>query len=395
MQICCIASNIFGFTGGIQIYTRHLLENLQQLVPDADCQVLLKYDRPADITQADRPIPGMQFTGFGQWPRQLQTLFMTLAIWWIALRHPQTLFITTHVNYGKALVWAKRWFGIRYWIVAHGLEVWDIHTGLSYAALAEATAIAAVSHYTRNHLIEQQGLDPDRIHLLTNIFDAQRFQIQPKPDYLLKRHGLAIDQPVILTVCRLGKLDAYKGYEQILRSLPVIKQTIPNIHYLLVGKGDDQPRLQQLIQTLDIAANVTLTGFIPDAELPDYYNLCDLFAMPSAGEGFGIVYLEAMASGKPVLAGNADGAIDPLAQGKFGCLVNPANQPEITHALTQLLQGTYPNPRLYQPQVLRQWAVSSFTRSRFQAQLHYLLQQHQFSPMAATPPAEISYPSEL
>ncbi|NEQ99836.1 MAG: glycosyltransferase family 4 protein [Cyanothece sp. SIO2G6] len=376
-RICCVAPNIFGFTGGIQIYTRNLLEQFKTILPDAQYTTLLKYDRPSDVLNSSAPIPGIRFCCFGQWPRQLQTILMTLTLLWLAFRYRDMLFIVTHANYAKALCIAKRMFNIRYWIVAHGLEVWDVKPGLLQTALRQADRIAAVSQYTRQRLMQEQSIPGDRIHILTNTFDAERFQIAPKPLHLLEKHSLNPRQKVILTVCRLGgESPLYKGYEHIIRILPQLREHFSDIQYVLVGKGSDLKRIQQLVNTLDLQANVILPGFVPDEILPDYYNLCDVFAMPSTGEGFGIVYLEALSCGKPVLAGNQDGAVDPLLNGELGCLINPHDREEILMALLNILQGHYPNNRVYQPEYLREQAIAHFSINQFQTQLIHLL-QHQ------------------
>ena len=137
----------------------------------------------------------------------------------------------------------------------------------------------------------------------------------------------------------MSKVEQHKGYDRLIRTLPTIIQTIPNIHYLIVGQGDDRPRIEQLIQSLSLEKYVTLTGFIPDQELVDYYNLCDIFAMPSKDEGFGIVYLEALACGKPTLGGNQDGAIDALCHGERGVLGDHDNLDEMAQAIIIVLQG--------------------------------------------------------
>jgi len=380
-QICCVAPNIFGFTGGVQIYTRNLLEQLKVVLPEAQCMTLLKYDRPSDVANASVPIPGIRFYCFGQWPRQVQTVAMTLMLLWLAWRQPHMLFIATHAQYAKALWLAKRVFKIRYWVVAHGLEVWNVPPGLLRTALRQADQIAAVSQYTRQRLMQEQSIAGDRIAILVNTLNAARFQIAPKPAHLLQQHGLRPDQKVILTVCRLGgESPLYKGYEQIIRLLPQLKAHWLDIQYVLVGKGSDLKRIQQLVQSLGLSENVILTGFVADEALPAYYNLCDVFAMPSTGEGFGIVYLEALSSGKPVLGGNQDGAVDPLLNGALGCLVNPRDRDEIAATLRQILQGTYPNPAIYQPEYLREQVIAHFSLTQFQTQLRQLLQQQGMGP---------------
>jgi len=122
---------------------------------------------------------------------------------------------------------------------------------------------------------------------------------------------------------------------------------------------------------------VTLAGTVSDAELPDYYNLCDVFAMPSKGEGFGIVYLEALSCGKPVLAGNMDGSCDPLQHGQLGVLVNPDNTAEIAEALISILKRTYPLPILYRGDELRERTLKAFGPDRFFSEVKYLLDEFQ------------------
>ena len=290
-------------------------------------------------------------------------------------QHPD-LVISTHLNFTVAAYWLKRLAGIPYWAVAHGFEAWDVKRPALRRAIAHADRILAVSSYTRDRLLQEQTLDPQRVSLLPNTFDAQRFQVAAKPDDLLKRYHLTPDQPLILTVNRLAAGEAYHPYDRVLAALPQIHQAIPNAHYLIVGKGDDRPRLERLIADQQLQQCVTLAGFVSDDELPAYYNLCDVFAMPSKLEGFGIVFLEAMASGKPVLGGDRDGSVDALAQGRLGALIDPDDTAAIAHTLIQILQGNYPHPLLYQPEALRQAAIETFGNEPFRKTLDQLLSSH-------------------
>ncbi len=366
--------NIFGFKGGVQVYSIFLLQALQQLYPNANYDIFLKYDRETP----DNPpfLSQTRFHCLGNWSRFLQTLLLTLKTISLGIWQQPTALITTHLNYSIACYWLKRLTGTPYWVIVHGLEGWNLSHPLRQKALRHADKVIAVSHYTRDRLLQEQRLNPAQISVLPNTFAATQFQPTPKPDYLLQRYRLTKDQPVILTVTRLGRSASYKGYDQILRALVEIRRHIPNIHYILVGKGDDRPRIEALIAQLNLQQSVTLAGFVPDAELCDHYNLCDIFAMPSQGEGFGIVYLEALACGKPVLAGNQDGAVDPLVHGKLGCLVDPLNESEITRNLQQILQRTYPNPLLFQPEVLRQETIKRFEFAQFSQTLTTLTQTH-------------------
>ncbi len=366
--------NIFQFKGGIQVYSAFLLEALQNIAPNLNYDVFLKHD--TRIVEEISFLPHTRFHFSGKWSAGLRTFIFVSQLLGYGLWQRPRIVISTHVNFTLAAYWLKRLTGIPYWAVAHGVDAWEINNSALQKALKSADRILAVSNYTRDRLIQEQNLNPSRISLLPNTFDVERFKIAAKPDYLLQRHNLNPEQPVILTVARLDNSERYKGYDQILKALPAIRQTVPNIHYVIVGKGSDRPRIEQLIADLDLQANVTLAGFVPDAELNDYYNLCDLFAMPSKGEGFGIVYLEALACGKPVLAGDCDGAIDALCDGELGVLLDPDNLDAIAQNLMQMIQGIHPHPLIYQPQALRQKVIDRYGFARFQNTLSQLLEKY-------------------
>ncbi|MCF2144919.1 glycosyltransferase [Desmonostoc muscorum LEGE 12446] len=365
-----IFPNIFGFKGGIQVYSIFLLKALQDLYPEANYDVFLKYDKQNLKQQPNLQfLTSTRFHYFGHLPRLLQTLLFAIKIIIFAIFQRPTIVISTHVNYAVACYVLKLITGIPYWVVAHGLEVWDIDSNLTKLALQKADKIISVSNYTRQRLLAETNIDAKKIVVLPNTFDAKQFQIKPKPSYLLKRYNLRDEQPVILTVTRLGRMAKYKGYDQIIHGLVKVRSHIPNVHFILAGKGDDLPRIKTLVNSLNLQDCITIAGFVPDEELCDHYNLCDVFAMPSKGEGFGIVYLEALACGKAVLAGNQDGSIDPLAEGKLGCLVDPDNVEEIADNLIQILQGDFSNPLIYQPEYLQRKTIEAYEFRQFRASL--------------------------
>ncbi|NJL02056.1 MAG: glycosyltransferase family 4 protein [Spirulinaceae cyanobacterium SM2_1_0] len=363
--------NIFEFKGGIQVYSLFLLAALQGILPERRYRVFLKHDRAAPPTPTI--LPQTRFHCSGRVPLRWRTAaFAAQIAAWGALQRPE-LIISSHVHFAVVAAQLQRWLGIPYWVVAHGVEVWQLRRPDLQNALRRADRILAVSGYTRDRLLAEQDLDPQRVVILPNTFAAECFRPGPKPLHLLNRHQLRPEQPTLLTVTRLDASQPYKGYDQILQALPTIRQQFPDVHYLIVGKGSDRPRLEGLIQALDLSDCVTLVGFVPDDELPDYYNLGDVFAMPSRGEGFGIVYLEALACGKPVLGGNQDGALDALCHGELGALVDPGDVGAIAQTLITLLQGTYPHPLLYQPAQLRAKVIEAYGLARFTRTLARLL----------------------
>jgi glycosyltransferase involved in cell wall biosynthesis len=203
------------------------------------------------------------------------------------------------------------------------------------------------------------------VHILPNTFSAERFVITCKSPRLLERYGFNAQTPIILTVCRLAGAERYKGYDQMIRALPHILRHVPDARYLLVGSGPDRSRAERLAVELNVQHAVVFAGLVPDEELSDYYNLCDLFAMPSKAEGFGIVYLEALACGKPVLAGNKDGSRDALADGELGLLVDPDDTAEIASETVRVLRRQHTHLNLFRPEILRQRVTEQFGYDRF------------------------------
>jgi glycosyltransferase involved in cell wall biosynthesis len=167
----------------------------------------------------------------------------------------------------------------------HGIEAWGLTDKNRRQGLAGANVLLPVSRYTRDVVGKEQAIALERFRILPNAFDPSVFRIGPKPGYLLKRYGLAPDQPVILTVGRLDAAERYKGQDRILRILSEIREQISEVRYLIVGDGNDRPRLRKLAEELGLTDSVIFAGKVPEGELNDHYNLCDLFAMPSTVKG--------------------------------------------------------------------------------------------------------------
>ncbi|NJM44749.1 MAG: glycosyltransferase family 4 protein [Alkalinema sp. RU_4_3] len=378
---------LFDFKGGIQVFSGFLLKALQDLYPQVDCQAFMMHDRP----RKKPPQYSHERTTFhymGQMPLRLRTQAFATQVLGYGLIQKPNLVVTTHLNFTIAAYQLKRLRQIPYWTIAHGFEAWDIKRPQVLEALANADRILAVSSYTRDRLLENPIIDPDRVKILPNTFHPERFHIADKPAHLLTRHQLQPHQPIILTVNRLAAGESFHSYDQILKALPLIRQRIPDVHYLIVGQGDDRPRLEELIRHQNLTDCVTLAGFIPDAELVDYYNLCDVFAMPSTLEGFGIVYLEALACGKPVVAG-LDGGVDALAQGRLGVNLDPKNIFQLANHLTEILQRRSTesfSQLLFDPQALRCETIQRFGTTAFRDRLANLLQSSPIGSIATVNP---------
>jgi phosphatidylinositol alpha-1,6-mannosyltransferase len=141
----------------------------------------------------------------------------------------------------------------------------------------------------------------------------------------------------------VGRIVPRKGFDAVIRALPKIIESVPDVHYLIVGTGHFRPTLESLIAELRLEDRVTFTGQVSDEDLADYYRLCDLFIMPNREmpdgdtEGFGLVFLEANACGKPVIGGLAGGAVEAVRSEQNGLLVDGWSVNEVGEAVVRLL----------------------------------------------------------
>lgn len=356
--------------GGIQTLSRFLVRALRDIYPNARICVFSKNDTSFPEAAHDWTTT---FTPLGWWPPKLRTAAFSTELFRRAALERPDLIITTHPNFTPVARWLQKAFRIPYMAFGNGIDVWEIHSSQMRSALRHADQLVAISEYTRKRMTASVGVEASRISLFPCTVDAEQFTPGRKPRFLLKRYRLRAEQPVILTITRLASAERYKGYDQILSAIPAVRERFPNVRYILGGRGRDRSRVEALIQKLGVRENVILAGYVPEHELREHYNLCDVFAMPSKGEGFGIVFLEAMACGKPVIAGDKDGSMDAVLGGRIGALVDPDDVQEIEATLIQLLGGTHPNAILRDPARLRERVIDAYGYDRFVERLREIL----------------------
>ena len=270
----------------------------------------------------------------------------------------------------------NRFMRYRYAVYVH-----DLFTPISKSyfsklikkGLKNASRILVISRDTRIQVLECATIIQERIQLIPPPVDEYRFQIKKKSQTLMEKHGLD-GYKVLLCVGRLAPMELeMKGYLAILRALPRIISRIPMVKLLVVGSGDGQKELYDLTVRLNIENHVVFAGFVPDEQMCDYYNLCDLFVLPSIKEGFGMVYTEALACGKPVIGGDQAGALDALLDGLLGLLVNPNNVQGLTEAIIRMLRGEV-EPHLLDPVYLRTTVLAHYSFERFTERIGELLE---------------------
>jgi len=258
----------------------------------------------------------------------------------LARRHRFDAVFCGHLNAAPLAAMIARFRGAALWVQVHGIEAWQPRAAVYRRSLAAAALVTSVSRCTRARLLAWADVAPHRVRVLPNTLPFVHLPRRKRGE-LVARHALT-DRRIILTVGRLSARERYKGHDRIIAALPGIVARAADAAYLIVGSGDDRPRLEQMAQDAGVADRVVFAGHVADEELADYFALADVFAMPSTGEGFGIAFLEAAASGLPVIGGNRDGSVDALADGRFGRLVDPLSREEIEGAVVDALQGRQP-----------------------------------------------------
>jgi glycosyltransferase involved in cell wall biosynthesis len=238
---------------------------------------------------------------------------------------------------------------IHYTLVAHGLEVWRRFNRLEIAALRGADRIWCVSEFTRRELLRNAKIPLTTTVVLPNALD---------PHLDIKEISRAPVEYDILTISRLNHADSYKGVDHLIEALPAIRREIPAARLRVVGRGDDLPRLHEAVKRLQLGRAVEFLGFVNDTELKRELTACRLFALPSQKEGFGLVFLEAMAHGKPCL-GAHDGGTPEVITPESGVLVNYGHVPALASACVDALR------RAWDPQAIRaRAAVFSYPHFR-------------------------------
>lgn len=220
--------------------------------------------------------------------------------------------------------------------ISHGVEVWQPLTALRRKALLNADILVAPSRYTIDRLVEVQAAPRTRVRRLPWPLDPDCITLASRPETLPLPKSFP-EGLVVLAVTRLASSERYKGVDQLIRAVAKLISKIPSLHLVVAASGDDLLSHEQLARELGLDGRVRfLTGLSP-AEIAACYSRCDVFALPSTGEGFGFVFLEAMAFGKPVVGAAVGGVTDIIEHERNGLLVPPGDLAALTLSLERLL----------------------------------------------------------
>ncbi|MEW6616821.1 MAG: glycosyltransferase family 4 protein [Patescibacteria group bacterium] len=346
MKILFISSDI-NQIGGIEKYNRIFLSSLRE--------------QGGDVFLIERK-EGRFFS---------KLLFAIKVLFFAIFKNPDFI-ICTHLHFSPLCYFLKKFFGIQFSISVYGIETVKIKESFK-KSLRLADVIIYLFEATAENILDQVRGVKERLFKLPNSVDENHFKILERSKDLLSRYGLS-GSKVILTIGRMSVLDGdNKGYKRVIKAMPVVVKSIPEAKYLLVGGGDDVSNVRQLIHELHLEGSVILGDSPKNEELVDYYNLADVFVLPSKNEGFpAIVLLEALSCGVPVIGGNQKGAETALLNGALGLIVLSDDINSISDAITKVLKRDV-SPELLDRNVLRSRTIGAYGTEAYQNQIKKLL----------------------
>ena len=327
LRILLLTTDAYGGHGGIALYNRDVAGALAAM-PEVDQVVVIPRTvpfAPVDVPDKVRFVAG---AAGNKWR------FVSAAI--AAASGSFDLVICGHINLLPLATLLNVKLRAPLALMVYGIDVWDSPLAFARYWLRGVDAIWSISAITRDRMNQWARLPEARYTLLPNAIHVSRYGMAPRRADLIARHGLE-DARVIMTLARLPSLERYKGVDEVIEAMPKLIRDIPGLKYLVAGDGDDRPRLIQKTQALGVSDSVVFTGMVNEADKADYFRLADAFVMPGRGEGFGFVFLEALACGVPVVGSRIDGSREALRDGELGELADPTEPATIPVCILRAL----------------------------------------------------------
>jgi phosphatidylinositol alpha-1,6-mannosyltransferase len=357
VRVLTLLTEAFGGYGGIAQYNRDLLT---ALCAHPECSGVVAV--PRLIPGAAEPIPeklDYLTAGIGSKRAYLRTLVR------VACQNTRfDLVVCGHINLLPLAYLLGRLRRAPVLLQVYGIDAWrPTASALTNALAGRVDAFASISEVTSQRFRAWVQAPGVRGFVLPNAVRVERYGPAPRNPVLVERYGLA-GKTVLMTLGRMWASEMYlKGFDHVLEALPELAREIPSIAYLAAGDGDDRSRLMEKARATGVADRVVFPGHITENEKAEHYRLADVFIMPSEGEGFGFVFLEAMACGVPVVASKIDGGREALRDGALGILIDPTSREELKAAVHTSLQ----RPRTVPP------GLEYFSFSNFSRRLHSIV----------------------
>jgi glycosyltransferase involved in cell wall biosynthesis len=328
VKILALMTDAYDGHGGIAQYNRDVLDALAAMPEVAR---IVSLTRLAPTKSRALPAKLMEHAG------AKSALLYAWQASSLALREKPNVILCGHINLLPVAAVLKRALRIPLAIELYGIEVWEpLTSGFHDWCIRQLDLGISISRFTRQRFLDWARIAPSKVRVVPNAIHLDRYLPAGKPEHLQDRYGVR-GKKVLLTLSRLLGSDHYKGQDRIIRLMAGLLERHPDLVYVVAGDGEDRGRLEALAGECGVREQVRFIGHVPTGEITALYNLADAFAMPSTGEGFGFVFLEAAACGVPVLGGSVDGSRDALADGRLGIMVVPDDVDALHEGILRLL----------------------------------------------------------
>jgi phosphatidylinositol alpha-1,6-mannosyltransferase len=357
MRILVLLTDAFGGHGGIAQYNRDFLT---AVCSSRTCEAAVAVPRIAQ--SAPGPLPeGLTYVSEGLNGK----LSYALCVLRLVLgRGNFDLVISSHINLLPLAYLASRGFRCPLALLIYGAEAWQsTRNPLTDYLVSKIGSVVSISSFSLERFMAWSRASRANKLVIPNAVDLSRLSPGPKNRELLSRYGLN-GNTVLVTLGRLATKERAKGVDQVLELLPTLRSDVPDVRYLVIGDGNDRARLEEKARSLGIADRAVFSGYIPESEKLAHYRLADAYVMPSRLEGFGFVFLEAMAAGIPVVASRIDGSREAVRDGMLGTLVDPRDPEDIRRGILKALS----RPRGVVPE-----GLDYFAYERFEERVHQWL----------------------
>lgn len=339
--ILALVSDAFGGRGGIAQYNRDFLGALASSPAITSIEILPRHTAdsftpPAKVHQAQ--------------PGQNRIAYIARAIRMGFDKKPDAIFCG-HINLAPLAAIMARLCRAKLIVQTHGIEAWDAPRPLYRRAVEAADQVLCVSRYTRARLLSWAAIAPERVVVQPNTVGDV---FMPGDASQLRRKWKLDGKRVLLTVARTEARERYKGHERVIAALPSLPR---DIVYVVLGYGNDLERIKDMAYRAGVGERVYFKHGVDRETLIAAYRLADLYVMPSTGEGFGIAFLEAMASGTPALGLAVAGATDALCDGTLGIATS---ENDFAAALARQMAGPKPNSQALSAAVTARFGNATF-----------------------------------
>ncbi|MBV9866504.1 MAG: glycosyltransferase family 4 protein [Abitibacteriaceae bacterium] len=352
MRILYLVPDLFGPPGGIARYCRLVCRALCD--DKISLSVVAVNDSGHSVIEAQEVFPQICYAPCSG----DRKLFILRAL--AALMQRPTLVMVGHPNFAQLGHIIASLARAKLVVFLYGIDVWTPLSRSIQHAIQRANRVIAISQFTATQAVKVNPFALDRLHILHNCLD---------PQFHIENHCARQDTITsILTVARMSLSERYKGHDCVIRAMPHLLVRFPELVYDVVGEGDGRPALEELAKQQGVAHAVRFHGAVSEEELAHRYSATSIYVMPSRFEGFGFVFLEAMAYGKPVIAGNQDASVEVVQHNQTGLLVDPTSVNEIAAAIEYLLAN--PEVRQHMGRQGAERVNKEFSFPRFRELLH-------------------------